>query len=90
MKKVYISEDAGLPLKEYLIEEGYALIELKKTNQVYDSISTHPDIFMCKINNEYVVSKEDLEFSYPGNIKYNGVQVGRYFLHNTDYTSPSL
>lgn len=90
MKKAYISKKACIPLKEYLLDLDYTLIEFDKGNQVYHSISDHPDIYMCKINDKYIKSDNDLGYSYPENVKYNGVQIGNFFVHNTDYTSESL
>src|SRR5665648_144875 len=80
MSKVYISEDANPLLKEYLSGSNHTIVEIKSTEQVYESISSHPDIFMCKINNQLIKSENDLGYSYPENIKYNGVQVGKYFI----------
>lgn len=90
MSKVYISEAAGPPLKAYLSGNNCQIAEIKSTNQVYESISSHPDIFMCKINGKLIQAEEDLGYSYPENIKYNGVQIGPYFVHNTNYTAPKL
>ncbi len=90
MSKIYISEDANSLLKEYLSCRNHLIVEVKKANQVYESISSHPDIFMCKINNQIIMSENDLGYAYPDNIKYNGVQVGNYFIHHTDYTASKL
>jgi len=90
MSKVYVSEDANPLLKEYLSCMNHLVVEVKGTDQVYDSISSHPDIFMCKINGQMIMSENDLGFSYPDNVKYNGVQVGKYFIHHTGYTSLKL
>ena len=90
MSKVYISEDANPLLKEYLSGSNHIIVEIKSTNQVYESISSHPDIFMCKINNQIIESENDLGYSYPGNVKYNGVQLGKYFIHHTGYTASKL
>lgn len=90
MSKVYISEDANPLLKEYLSGNNHIIVEIKSTDQVYESISSHPDIFMCKINNQIIRAENDLGYSYPGNVKYNGVQVGKYFIHHTGYTASKL
>jgi len=90
MSKVYISEDANPLLKEYLSGSNHIIVEIKSTDQVYESISSHPDIFMCKINDEIIQSKNDLGYSYPDNVKYNGVQIGKYFIHHTGYTASKL
>ena len=90
MSKVYISENASPLLKDYLAGNNHIIVEIKSTDQVYESISSHPDIFMCKINREIIQSENDLGYSYPENIKYNGVQVGKYFIHNTNFTAQRL
>lgn len=90
MSKIYISEAAGPLLKEYLTGNGHEIVEIKSTSQVYEGISSHPDIFMCKINNDVVKSENDVGYSYPENIRYNGVQIGQYFVHNTNFTAPKL
>lgn len=41
--------------KEKLEELGYNLIELKPSSKVYGEISSHVDIFMCKIKNKLIV-----------------------------------
>jgi len=90
MSKVYISENASPLLKDYLSGNNHTIIEISSSDQVYESISSHPDIFMCKINGEIIHSENDLGDSYPENIKYNGVQVGKYFIHNTSFTARKL
>ena len=90
MKKIYVSELAAEPLTEFLISCGHEVTVLHKTTQVYESIASHPDIYMCKINGQLIMSQGDLGYSYPENIKYNGVQLGGFFLHNLHYTAPSL
>lgn len=90
MSRVYISEDANPLLKKYLLGRHHVIVELKSTNQVYESISSHADIFMCKINDRIIQAENDLGYSYPENIKYNAVQIGKYFIHNTNYTAPKL
>ena len=40
--------------KNTLKRLGYELIELKQSNKVYEEISSHIDIFMCKINNKLI------------------------------------
>jgi hypothetical protein len=90
MSKVYISEDANPLLKEYLFSKHNILVEIKSSNQVYEGISSHPDIFMCKINDKIIHAENDLGYSYPENVKYNGVQIGKYFIHNTNFTASKL
>ena len=41
--------------KEKLIELGYELIEINTTNKVYPEISSHVDIFACKVGEKIIV-----------------------------------
>lgn len=90
MSIIYISENANKLLKEYLIETGHVLKEVKKTTEVYEWVADHPDIYMCKIGDQLISSEGDLGYNYPENIKYNAACVGDYFIHNTKYTAPKL
>lgn len=95
VKKVYISEEANPELKEYLKKNGYKLAEIIKTDAVYDEVSAHPDIYMCKLGAEenapvYHGDINKLGFKYPENIRYNAAVCGRFFLHNLRYTDSDL
>ena len=41
--------------KEKLKELGYKLIEIKQSKDVYEEISSHVDIFTCKIGNSIII-----------------------------------
>lgn len=56
MNTVALSENAGGRLKEYLKSKGFELVEVKKTEAVYDAVSAHCDIYLCKICGELVVA----------------------------------
>ena len=43
--------------KDTLKKMGYKLIEIKKNNKVYEEISSHVDIFVCKIGEKIIVEK---------------------------------
>lgn len=58
MKTICLSENANRILKEALRSKGYRLIEIKKTDVVYDAVSSHGDIYLCKICDELVVAPE--------------------------------
>ncbi len=58
MKTICLSENANKILKESLRSKGYRLIEIKKTDAVYDAVSSHGDIYLCKICDELVVAPE--------------------------------
>lgn len=44
--------------KEYIKKLKYNIIELKKRDNIYEEISSHVDIFCCKIKNNIIVEKE--------------------------------
>lgn len=62
MSIIYLSEQANLILKNYLKSKGHTLFEIRETSTVYNSISSHADIYLCKLFNELVVSHELLPF----------------------------
>jgi len=111
MNTICLSENANKRLKDALRERGHRLIEIRKTDAVYDAVSSHADIYLCKLGKELVIAPEqlclikeelqssriswiageqELGFQYPNNIRYNAVQMGRFFIHNTKHTDPLL
>lgn len=60
MNTICLSENANEILKNRLRQQKYELIEIKKTDAVYDSISSHCDIYLCKVGNELVVAPVQL------------------------------
>ena len=111
MSTIFLSEKTNDLLKSYLREHGHHIIEIKRTNAVYDAVSSHADIYLCRIGKELIVSGEQLPMifeelercgiafstgcaklghDYPDNVKYNGAQVGDYFIHNIKITDPEL
>jgi len=58
MKTICLSENTNRILKEALRRKGYRLIEIKKTDVVYDAVSSHVDIYLCKICDELVIAPE--------------------------------
>ena len=85
---VYISERANIRL----INEFSDTVLVKKTAPVYDAVSTHPDIYMCRLPNGKVIKANEGEIgeSYPDNIAFNAVCLDRYFIHNLKYTNKRL
>ncbi|MDD2218096.1 MAG: hypothetical protein PHW03_07365 [Eubacteriales bacterium] len=97
MSEIFISENAGEKLIEYLKDIGHSVtfVEPGNPRQVYPAISKHPDIYMCKLGTDpeafvYEGERSMLECDYPGNIRYNAVVIGDYFIHNLKYTDKSL
>lgn len=60
-KYLVIDERMRVCEKEKLQQLGYSLIEIKKNNQVYEEISSHVDIFTCKIGEKLVVEPSQYE-----------------------------
>ena len=96
MKKIYLSRLACRGLTEYLESMGYSLIFMTgEDTPVYDAVKTHADIHMCQLglweNSELFLGNiSRLGVNYPGNIIYNAVCTGKYFIHNLKYTDPDL
>lgn len=92
--------------KKTLQELGYNLIEMKKNNNVYEEISSHVDIFSCKIGNKVIVEStqkssipefiqveygsEKVKETYPEDIKYNVCIIGKKAIHNFKYTDAKI
>lgn len=94
-QRVYISPMAGKPLKDYLKRKGFEISYTKATDKVYQEISSHTDIYMCQIDlweKSHIFSGDIslLKEHYPGNIIYNALCTGSYFIHNLKYTSTGL
>lgn len=96
MNKIHLSKLAEKPLTEYLKSLGYELHFLTgEDSPVYDAVKTHADIHMCQLglweNTEiFPGNPKLLAGNYPGNIIYNAVFTGKYFIHNLKYTNPEL
>ena len=54
-KRVIIDNRIRKNEKEKLIELGYKLIEIKTSTKVYPEISSHVDIFACKVGEKIIV-----------------------------------
>ncbi len=61
MKYLIIDERMRSFEKEELKKLGYKLIEINKNNNVYSEISSHVDIFTCKIKEKIVVENTAYE-----------------------------
>ncbi len=54
-KRVIIDNRIRKNEKEKLIELGYKLIEIKTSTKVYPEISSHVDIFACKVRDKIII-----------------------------------
>ena len=55
MGLVFVSEHACMPLIQDLREEGHELFLVHSTELVYDAVSAHPDLYMCRIGDTLVM-----------------------------------
>jgi len=92
MNKAYLSEQANPILVEYLKNLGYEISFVSATSHTYFPVNSHPDIYLCKIGFRKVFygKPELLGFNYPDNCIYNAVFMGKYFIHNLNYTAKEL
>ena len=91
---VYLSRLASPALQRFLQSNGFQLKSLD-VPVVYPKISTHADILLCQLGlwekaQIFHGDPEKLTRNYPGNIRYNAVCTGKYFIHNLQYTDPDL
>lgn len=89
--------------KKKLRDLGYECINLKKSPNVYEEISSHVDIFITKLRDKIIVAKERyddlkiknsicgqvvLEKKYPKDVSYNVCNIGNFVIHCFKYTDP--
>ena len=94
-KNVYLSENVNNALVEYLITNGWTIKIVSAYSEIKTGISSHPDIYMCKLG---VLDEAEVFFGdraalgekYPADVIYNAACTGKYFIHNLKYTSPEL
>ena len=95
MKTVYLSETADPRLKNYIRECGYDIFNVKATNLVSGPISSHADIYYCKLGcgddaPVFCGEKARLGPVYPSDIIYNAACTGKLFIHDLRYTDSML
>ncbi len=98
-KRIYISALSKQELAKYIKEKygsEYKIYTVGKREGNANILETHPDMYMCRMGAgaeaEVLTVKDIAEIrgEYPENIGYNGVCVGKYFIHNKEYTSERL
>ena len=92
---IYISGITYKEISDMLAAEGFKLCVLSPSQAVSQSISMHPDIFMCKLGtspktpvfkgNEGLLGPE-----YPADVLYNAVVTEKFMICNTRTVSPEL
>ena len=103
-KKVIIDNRMRQVEKQKLKNIGYEIVEIQTNTNVYSEISSHVDIFACKVGNEIIVEPsqkinnvsnllygaEKISMLYPQDIKYNVCIIGNKAIHNLKYTDKIL
>ena len=103
-KKVIIDKRMRKIEKQKLQDMGYEIIEVQTNNDVYPEISSHVDIFACKVRNEIIVEptqvfkgisnlvygEEKILIPYPFDIRYNVCIIGKKAIHNFQNTDSKL
>lgn len=54
--------------RKFFIHNGYELVEIPTQKNIYEEVSSHVDIFMCKIGKKVIVSPQVIDI-LPANIK---------------------
>lgn len=103
-KKVIIDNRMRTIEKQKLKDIGYEIVEIQTNADIYPEISSHVDIFACKVRNEIIVEptqkfngiyniiygEEKISTPYPSDIKYNVCIIGNKAIHNLKYTDKIL
>lgn len=69
MGSIFVSEDACAPLRRALEKTGHNVFNVLSSDIVPDAISSHPDIYMCRIKNiltidDMIVTEPDIREMY--------------------------
>lgn len=103
-KKIIIDNRMRKIEKQKFKDMGYEIIEIQPNQDVYSEISSHVDIFACKVGNEIIVEPTQnlkdvsnlvygegkVSNPYPLDIKYNVCIIGKKAIHNFKYTDEIL
>lgn len=103
-KKVIIDNRMRKVEKDMLYDMGYEIIEIQTSEKVYTEISSHVDIFACKVGKNIILEpshniqkisniiygKEKIGLKYPADIKYNVCIIGKKAIHNLEQTDEIL
>lgn len=107
MKKLLIIDSRMRDVeKNKLIDLGYQLIKIERNNNIYEEISSHVDIFACKVgkniivepsqygkfiqNDIFIKGQNEVKSKYPDDIKYNVCIIGKKAIHYLNYTDEIL
>ena len=102
-RKVKLLIDSRIREKEYeFLSRYFYLIKIPLSNDVYEQISGHSDIFYCKINNKiicapnapiiknnFILGCQTVKNKYPHNVCYNACQIGNNII-GSKYTDNTI
>lgn len=101
MKRLLIDERVRTQEIEYL-SKYFEVIKLPLSEDVYDEISGHSDIFYCKINNQiicapnapiidnsFIIGMSKVSKKYPEDVAYNVCQIGNVIV-GSKYTDKTI
>ena len=102
MKKNLII-DERIRREEYdYLKQFFYIYKLPLSEDVYDEISGHSDIFYCKLKNQIIcapnskikneifkIGNKNVERDYPNDVLYNACQIGDYII-GSNYTDKSI
>lgn len=95
MKNIYLSENANHLLIEYLKADDRQIRPVTGEPGLDSKISTHPDIYMCKLGVSddspvFFGDPSKLKDKYPFDVPYNAACTGKFFIHNFRFTDQEL
>ena len=93
MSYIYISHNADSRLKVWIASQGHQILEIKDQPSVYPAISSHADIFICRLgysSSAPLFAKTPLGKEYPLCAALCAAANDKYFIHNLKIADPDL
>jgi hypothetical protein len=95
MNTIYVSNKVNYRFDSYLEKLGYKVIMVFDSPYLNKGISSHPDLFMCKLGCQpesaiFFGNPKKPKDPYPHDVIYNAVCTGKYFIHNLALSDKSL
>ena len=103
MKRLLIDTRMRKIEKDYLKFLGFQLIELMANEELYEEISSHPDVQVTKIENNIIqapnasinlknaiIGYTKVGVNYPESVHYKVCCIGTYLIHNLNYTDRKI
>ena len=95
--------DERIRKEEYnYLKKFFDVIKLPLSNDVYEEISGHSDIFYCKIDEKiicapnakiidenFIIGSKEVKNKYPDDVIYNACQIGKWII-GSEYTEKNI